>query len=381
MARACSVLGLAIVAAAARLGLADGIDVKKDGAFAFPQGSARVLCDTPTLRLSACSDDEYLYVQAVLWTDGDNTEGETDDGRPIGDNSCLKIDADADGKITPDLDRTYDLNPWPSLPGLQYQVEMGHGSTSAITSDSKGRGAISYLTLPDSTHIRVDSYLIPLEEIKRKPGQSVRFAYWGRSPKPELTVNSVGYTNPKQYYSGSLPMKDYHEFTLAKGAAAIDAQKVPEGRGTIAVATQATKPMPDVGKKPPEVEAGAWLNWTGKEPPTLASLKGKVVVVEFWATWCGPCVQSIPHLNELYDKHAKQGLVILSLTDQKKDHVEKFMEGRPMSYTVGVRSTTADDYGVRGIPHAFIIGRDGVLVWHGHPGEPEFGEHLASALK
>jgi hypothetical protein len=92
-------------------------------------------------------------------------------------------------------------------------------------------------------------------------------------------------------------------------------------------------------------------------------------------------VQSIPHLNELSEKHAKQGLVILSLTDQKRDHVEKFMEGRPMSYTIGVRSTSADDYGVRGIPHAFIVGRNGVLVWHGHPGEPEFEQHLADALK
>jgi hypothetical protein len=83
-------------------------------------------------------------------------------------------------------------------------------------------------------------------------------------------------------------------------------------------------------------------------------------------------VAGIPHLNELHEKYGpadRGGLVILSLTDQDPTPVEKFVKEKPIKYAVGAGSETIDAYGVTGIPHAFVIGRDGNLVWEGHPAD------------
>jgi cytochrome c biogenesis protein CcmG/thiol:disulfide interchange protein DsbE len=377
---------IAIAAASLAAFTFDGPDIIRDGAFAFPQKEAKVLCDTPDLKLSAWSDAEHLYVQAIIRGDGDATDGLTADGRKVGDNSNLIVDADANGATTANLDRSYTLNPWPSLPGLRYSTLLGGGASTGLQSDSKGRGAISYFALGGTgadggRKVRVDSYLIPLAEINRKPGDKVRFAFYAHSTTPELTVNSVGFTSPKRYYSHSLPWKDFHDFTLAERAAALDIQQVPEGRATIALDKQSKQPMPATGAQPPDVTALAWLNWKGEQPPSLASLKGKVIAVEFWATWCGPCVAGIPHLNELHDKYAKDGLVILSLTDQaKKDYIEEFAKGKGMKYIVGVGSEAVNAYGVQGIPHAFLIGRDGTIAWNGYPADEVFEKKIVEEL-
>src|SRR4051812_39785410 len=70
---------------------------------------------------------------------------------------------------------------------------------------------------------------------------------------------------------------------------------------------------PKVGDAAPEIKAAAWLN---SEALTLAQLNKKVVVVEFWATWCPPCRKSIPHLIEMNDKYKDKGVVIIGLTDE-----------------------------------------------------------------
>jgi WD40 repeat protein/thiol-disulfide isomerase/thioredoxin len=354
-------------------------DLKKQGAFGFPQGKATVLCDTKDLRLSAWNDAAYLYVQAVLWADNDDSLGETDDGRPTGDGSVLSLDLDADQKVTPNVDRDYMLNPWPGLPGLRYTVPLGQNANTAIQGDAKGRGAARYLGA-GGKKVRVDSYLIPLAEIGRKPGDKIRFAYWGSSVKPELTLNSVGFEGRGRYYAFNLPSAKYHELTLADRPASVDAKEVPNGQeDQVPPARKALKPRPRVGSVPPGVSAKDWLS-TDK-PPTLEGLIGKVVVVEFWATWCGPCVAGIPHLNELHDESGPKGLAILSFTDQSKQGIENFMKRTPMKYVIGTGSELAAEYGVGSFPHAFVIGRDGKLVWDGDPGDREFDKQVLAALE
>jgi thiol-disulfide isomerase/thioredoxin len=135
------------------------------------------------------------------------------------------------------------------------------------------------------------------------------------------------------------------------------------GAAVLVVAGAAMSAELKEGAVAPEINAKGWLN---SEALTLAGLKDKVAVVEFWATWCPPCRKSIPHLIELAGKYKDKGVVVIGLTDEPKEKVEAFAKQMKMTYPVGVGSTSSREYGVSGIPHAFVV-VGGKIVWHGHP--------------
>lgn len=98
------------------------------------------------------------------------------------------------------------------------------------------------------------------------------------------------------------------------------------------------------------------------------ALKGKPMVLEFWATWCPPCRTSIPHLNEIYAKYKDKGLMIVGVTKEKRDVVEAFLKKLPINYSVALDDgALARGFGITGIPHAMLVGKDGKIVWEGHP--------------
>ena len=102
------------------------------------------------------------------------------------------------------------------------------------------------------------------------------------------------------------------------------------------------------------------------EDVDLADFKGKVVLLDFWATWCGPCKYEIPSFVELQDQYRDQGLVVLGFSvDDTVDKLKPFADEYKMNYPVLVgrdREDVQEAYGpLWGIPVTFVIGRDGAI--------------------
>ena len=123
----------------------------------------------------------------------------------------------------------------------------------------------------------------------------------------------------------------------------------------------------DVGDRAPELSVKKWVV---NRPVTARSTRGKVLVVEFWATWCPPCRQSIPHLNKLHEKYGDKQVVFCGITRESASTVQAYLKSMSMKYHVGCdtgRTHTAYMEGVPGIPHAFVIDQKGKVAWKGHP--------------
>ncbi|MBI4722105.1 MAG: TlpA family protein disulfide reductase [Candidatus Stahlbacteria bacterium] len=98
---------------------------------------------------------------------------------------------------------------------------------------------------------------------------------------------------------------------------------------------------------------------------TLSKLKGKVVIIDFWATWCRPCQQTIPIFNALYDKYKDKGVLILGIGLDKEESLKRFTEYNKISYPVLIGSQEiAKTYSISAIPHTFIIDKKGKVASH-----------------
>jgi len=135
------------------------------------------------------------------------------------------------------------------------------------------------------------------------------------------------------------------------------------------IVSSAFAQKPKVGELAPEIDLEKVVSPPSVSVPTLASLRGKVVVLEFWGVWCGHCVENIPHLNKLADKFGARGVEFLSISDDREKVVREFLEKTKINGTVAVDadSSAIKRYGVIGFPRMFIIGRDGKILADTHP--------------
>jgi thiol-disulfide isomerase/thioredoxin len=98
---------------------------------------------------------------------------------------------------------------------------------------------------------------------------------------------------------------------------------------------------------------------------SLAQYKGKVVYLDFWASWCGPCKQSFPWMNSMQEKYQSQGLQVIAINlDANKDDATSFLAGNPAKFTVAfdAKGLTPRAYGVKGMPTSYLIDRDGKVI-------------------
>jgi len=136
-----------------------------------------------------------------------------------------------------------------------------------------------------------------------------------------------------------------------------------------------------VGDSAPKLQTGKWI----QGEPVKQFAKGKAYLVEFWATWCGPCHDSIPHVNELQQKYKDKGFIVIGQDcwEQDENQVAPFVKkmGDKMTFRVALDEKEGDSgkmadtwmaaAGRGGIPNAFLVDTAGKIAWIGHPMELE----------
>jgi len=168
--------------------------------------------------------------------------------------------------------------------------------------------------------------------------------------------------------SGGLPLNAHeHAFTVKQGQRSLDLGVVdlkPTALGKL------------VGKPAPGLQQ--IRDWKNTTPIKLVDLKGKVVLLEFWGHWCGPCVGNMPFLFDVYDRYAKHGLVVLAIHDNRVGSIEemnkklegvraRMWEGRDLPFPVALDSgdghgATHEAYHISRWPTSLLVDRNGTLA-------------------
>jgi len=100
--------------------------------------------------------------------------------------------------------------------------------------------------------------------------------------------------------------------------------------------------------------------------PELAEYRGKLVYVDFWASWCVPCRQSFPWMNSMHQQYGSKGLVILAVNmDQVRTEADAFLKQYPADFAIRFdpQGQLAQQFKVRGMPTSALVGRDGKVLW------------------
>jgi thiol-disulfide isomerase/thioredoxin len=121
---------------------------------------------------------------------------------------------------------------------------------------------------------------------------------------------------------------------------------------------------------------------------SLADLKGQVVMINFWASWCGPCRQEFPALDQIYAKYKPMGFTLVAINvESEKADAEKFLSATPASFPIlfDPDNTVSGKYGVSAMPTTVLVDRQGRVRWQHRaykPGdEAKYIEQIRAALR
>ncbi len=133
-----------------------------------------------------------------------------------------------------------------------------------------------------------------------------------------------------------------------------------------------------VGEKAPEIKIRGWVT---DNPPDLHSLDGRIRVLDFWATWCSPCISNIPHLVKLCSKYKPMGVEFIALSqDKSPDKVRKLIREKGINYDVAIDNGTVDWFKVKSYPTVVVISHTGKVIWTGLPWESGFEQAIAETV-
>ena len=251
----------------------------------------------------------------------------------------------------------------------------------------------------------------PLSDIEKKLAENAddADALNNYIQKCSLEINSLARANPEEaakkvaaYKAGLAKVSEAAKEAATKTRITAAERTIVSLERTI---ESSKKQLELIGKDAAPLKVETWVNGS---PLTDADLKGKVVFLDFWAVWCGPCIATFPHLREWNEKYGDKGLVMIGYTryyeydwntdtkraarvagtshDKEQEMLGKFAESYGLKHRFAIQAdnSVSDYYGVTGIPHVVVIDQQGKVrlmkVGSGEENAKAIGEMLEKLL-